>query len=192
MLTENDKIRERRQRFFAKLLNGEGVRGDCSRGEECSDQRAGDQITKEEIRETLKKMSNRKTVGPDQIPVEVWKFMGEVSLEWLTELFNFIFRTAKMPRERMASTVIPLYKNKGDIQDCNNFRGIKLLSHTMKLWERVIERRLREDVEMINLKFDPFSILILPLFSYNLSSNLSKKGVEYTFLTYYALNCPIS
>jgi len=47
-----------------------------------------------------------------------------------------------MPKEWRSRTVIPLYKNKGDIQDYNNFRGIKLLSHSMKLWERVIERRL--------------------------------------------------
>jgi len=33
-------------------------------------------------------------------------------------------------------------KNKGDIQSCTNYRGIKL-SHTVKLWERVIEHRLR-------------------------------------------------
>ncbi|KAF3613028.1 hypothetical protein FXO38_36484 [Capsicum annuum] len=39
--------------------------------------------------------------------------------------------------------MIPLYKNKGDIQSCNNCRGIKLLSHTMKVWERVVELRLR-------------------------------------------------
>ncbi|PHU11499.1 Kinesin-4 [Capsicum chinense] len=39
--------------------------------------------------------------------------------------------------------MIPLYKNKGDIQSCNNYRGIKLLSHTMKVWERVVELRLR-------------------------------------------------
>ena len=31
VLTENDEIRERWQRFFAKLLNGEGVRDDYSR-----------------------------------------------------------------------------------------------------------------------------------------------------------------
>ena len=105
-------------------------------------------ITKDEIKEALKKMAKGKAVGPDQIPVKVWKFMGEVGLEWLTELFNVIFRTAKMPREWGASTVIPLYKNKGDIQDCNNFRGIKLLSHTMKLLEMVIERRLREEVQI--------------------------------------------
>ena len=32
VLTEDVEIRERWQRFFAKLLNGEGVRDDCSRG----------------------------------------------------------------------------------------------------------------------------------------------------------------
>ena len=69
------------------------------------------------------------------------------------ELFNVIFRTAKMPREWRSSTVIPLYKNKGDIQDCNNFRGIKLLSHMMKLWERVIERRLRKDISISKNQF---------------------------------------
>ena len=98
-MTENDKIRKRWQRFFAKLLNGEGGREDGSWGGDCSDQRAGDLIAKEEIREVLKKMANGKAVGQDQIPVEVWKFMGEVGLEWLTELFNVIHRTAKMPRE---------------------------------------------------------------------------------------------
>jgi len=69
-------------------------------------------------------------------------------LEWLTELLNVIFRTAKMPEEWRSSIVIPLYKNKGDILNCNNFRGIKLLNHTMKLWERVIERRLRKDISI--------------------------------------------
>ena len=29
------------------------------------------------------------------------------------------------------------------ITSCTNYRGIKLMSHTMKLWERVIEHRLR-------------------------------------------------
>jgi len=52
-------------------------------------------------------------------------------LKWLAEIFNVIFRTAKMPRELRFSTVIPLYKDKRDIQDCNNYWGIKLLSHTM-------------------------------------------------------------
>jgi len=108
VLTEDVEIKERWQRFFAKLLNEVGVRVDCSRGGECSDQRAGDHIAKGEIREALKKAASRKAVDPNQIPMEVWKFMGEVGLDWLTEVFNVIFRTAKMHREWRASTVIPL------------------------------------------------------------------------------------
>ena len=51
-------------------------------------------------------------------------------------------------------TVIPFYKNKGDIQDYNNYRGIKLLNHTMKLWKTVIERRLRKDISISDNQFD--------------------------------------
>ena len=58
-----------------------------------------------------------------------------------------------MPKEYRSSTVIPLYKNKGDIQDCNNYGGIKLLSHTMKLWKRVLEKRLQKDTSITENQF---------------------------------------
>jgi hypothetical protein len=48
-----------------------------------------------------------------------------------------------MPKEWRRSILVPIFKNKGDVQSCTNYRGIKLMSHTMKLWERVIEHRLR-------------------------------------------------
>ena len=48
-----------------------------------------------------------------------------------------------MPEEWRDSILIPIFKNKGDVQSCSNYRGIKLISHSMKLWERVVERRLR-------------------------------------------------
>ena len=41
-----------------------------------------------------------------------------------------------MPDEWRRSVLVPLYKGKGDIKECGNYRGIKLMSHTMKLWER--------------------------------------------------------
>jgi hypothetical protein len=48
-----------------------------------------------------------------------------------------------MPEEWRWSILVPIFKNKGDVQICCNYRGIKLMNHTMKLWERVIEHRLR-------------------------------------------------
>ena len=58
-----------------------------------------------------------------------------------------------MPREWRESWVVPLYKMKGDVQDCKNYRGIKLLSHTMNLWERVREGRLRGQTEVSGIQF---------------------------------------
>ncbi|KAL5193749.1 LINE-1 retrotransposable element ORF2 protein [Glycine soja] len=74
-------------------------------------------------------------------------------LEWLTKLFNEIMRSKRMPEEWRRSTLVPIYKNKGDIQNCANYRGIKLMSHTMKLWERVIERRLRKETQVTENQF---------------------------------------
>ena len=58
-----------------------------------------------------------------------------------------------MPDEWRKSTLIPIYKNKNDAQDCGNYRGVKLMSHTMKLWERVVEARLRSLVPTSNEQF---------------------------------------
>jgi len=69
-------------------------------------------------------MTNGKVEGLDQIPVKLHKCLGENRLKWLAELFNVIFRTARMPREWKFCTVFLLYKKKDDIQDCNNYRGI--------------------------------------------------------------------
>ena len=51
------------------------------------------------------------------------------------------------------STLVPIYKGKGDIQDCGNYRGIMLMSHTMKIWERIMEARLRRIVEISEEQF---------------------------------------
>nr|GEU56051.1 retrovirus-related Pol polyprotein LINE-1 [Tanacetum cinerariifolium] len=89
---------------------------------------------------------------------ESWWFFKERCLEdegvkWLTCLFNKIFLNAKMPDEWRLSEVIPIYKNKDDAQACSNYRGIKLLSHTMKLWERIIKRRLRTETMVLENQF---------------------------------------
>jgi hypothetical protein len=95
-----------------------------------------------EVKEALKRMKGGKAMGPDGILIEVWKYLRDIAIVWLTKLFNHIFRSNRMSDE-WRSTLVPIFKNKGDIQSCTNYRGIKLMSHTMKLWERVIEHRLR-------------------------------------------------
>ena len=74
--------------------------------------------------------------------------MGKMGIEFLTRLFNRLLMGELMPEEWRRNMLIRMYKNKGDAQCCENFRGIKLMSHTMKVWERIIEARLRDRVEI--------------------------------------------
>jgi len=61
--------------YFFKLLNGEVMEDFQSRERESSESqfepRLCEPISKDEIKEALKKMSNGKVEGLDQIPVEV-------------------------------------------------------------------------------------------------------------------------
>ena len=105
-------------------------------------------VSREKVKNALRRMKKGKAVGPDKLPVEVWKCMGEMGIKFLTRLFNRLLMGERMPEEWRRSVLIPIYKNKGDAECCGNYRGIKLMSHTMKVWERIIETRLRDRVEI--------------------------------------------
>jgi hypothetical protein len=85
------------------------------------------------VKETLKKIKISKALGPDDIPIEVWSCLGDIAIVWLTKLFSIIFRSNKMPDEWRRSILVSIFKNKGDIQSCTNYKGINLMSHIMKL-----------------------------------------------------------
>ncbi|KAL5561012.1 hypothetical protein UlMin_030759 [Ulmus minor] len=90
-------------------------------------------------------MKSRKAIRPDDIPIEAWK---ELEIQWLTRLFNRVLKIRKM------SDLWRHNINKGDIQNCSNYRGIKLMSHTLKLWERIKERRLKSLITVSNNQFE--------------------------------------
>ena len=99
-----------------------------------------------EVRTGLRKKKKGKAQGPDDIPVEVWIALGNKGVEFLMNFFNRLLQGEKMPDEWRRSVLAPLYKGKGDIKECRNYRGIKLRSHSMKLWKKVIEARIRKEV----------------------------------------------
>ena len=59
-----------------------------------------------------------------------------------------------MPDAWRRSVLVPLYEGKGDIKKCGNYQGIKLISHTMKLWERIIEARIKKEVTIAEQQFE--------------------------------------
>ena len=54
-----------------------------------------------------------------------------------------------VPQDMRDSNIITIYKNKGERNDCNNYRGISLRSIVGKVFARVILRRLQKLAERI-------------------------------------------
>jgi hypothetical protein len=64
------------------------------------------------VKEALKKMKTNKTLGLDDISIEIWRCFRNVAIVQLTKLFNIIFWFNKMPDEWRRSILIPIFKNK--------------------------------------------------------------------------------
>ncbi|KAK3511388.1 hypothetical protein QTP70_006111 [Hemibagrus guttatus] len=152
VLTSEESVQRRWKEYFEELMNEENEREKRVEGVNSVEQKV-DKIRKDEVRKALKRMKSGKAVGPDDILVEVWKCLGEAAVEFLANLFNKVLESERMPEEWRRSVLVPIFKNKGDVQSCSNYRGIKLMSHTMKLWERVVEARLRKVVEICEQQY---------------------------------------
>ena len=63
-------------------------------------------------------------MGPNGIPVNVWTSLEEDNI-MLLDLFQKIFEQVKLPEEWRDSVPKPIFKDKGDVRDCGNYRGVK-------------------------------------------------------------------
>ena len=53
-------------------------------------------------------------------------------------LFNICFMLSIVPVDWVIACMVPLYKGKGDVYKCSNFRGISLLSVVGIVYGRVL------------------------------------------------------
>ena len=56
-------------------------------------------VSREEVKNALRRMKKGKAVGSDKLPVEVWKCMGEMGIEFLTRLFDRLLMGERIPDE---------------------------------------------------------------------------------------------
>ena len=78
---------------------------------------------------------------------------GEVGVSVMMELCQRVLDGKGMPDDRQTSVLAPIFKGKGDVTNCNTYRKVKLLEHAMKIVERVLERRIRELVNIDSMQF---------------------------------------
>ena len=102
--------------------------------------------SKEEIRRAIKHLKSGKAAGPDHIPPEALKADINTTVEILYKLFEAIWIEEVVPNDWKLGDLIKIPK-KGDLQNCDNYRGISLLSVPGKVLNRVVLERLRVAVD---------------------------------------------
>ena len=88
-------------------------------------------------------LKNGKSVGVDNILAELVQAGGETMIDVLTEICNRIWRTGEWPTPWTQSLIITLPK-KGNLQLCQNYRTISLISHSSKVMLKIILNRLKK------------------------------------------------
>ena len=83
-------------------------------------------ITEEEILSEVKKLKNNKSPGCDQVLNEHIVSTIVIFLPLYVMLFNIIYDTGIVPDEWLIGIVKPVYKNKGDPTQPENYRPISL------------------------------------------------------------------
>ena len=103
-------------------------------------------ILKTKIKTAIKNSKNAKAMGLDQIPVETLKCMNDETLEILLDLFNQVYKTGHIPEQWLLSTFCAIPKAT-NAKDCCDYRTISLISHTLKVFLKVIHGRISRKLE---------------------------------------------
>ena len=141
MLIDEVKIKERWREYFSNLLNVENAREQLG---EVPAEGAVQEISREEVKKAIESIKKGKAAGCSGLPRDLIKHLGESGVDMMHEILKRVWEEEQMPEEWNKCEIVPIYKQKGDTLECGNIRGIKLMEHGMKMFEKILERRLRK------------------------------------------------
>ena len=106
-------------------------------------------ITIQEYNIALNSCHNGKATGLDHIPTEVLR-VAEVK-QFVLQILNAALVQGATPKMMRTTALVPLWKRKGTIDEAGNFRGIALMSHLSKLYDKILLLRLRSCIDALLL-----------------------------------------
>ena len=107
----------------------------------------GSPPSSEEIWEALSCINAGRAAGKNSLILpELLKCCEADLLEYIHDLFVAVWEEGKVPEEWRDALLVPVPK-KGDLTQCDNWRGISLLNTMGKLFGKVLQRRLQEMAE---------------------------------------------
>ena len=105
-------------------------------------------IRREEVEVAVKSLKKGKSAGVDNIPEELVQAGGEAMISALFTICNKVWQTGEWPTTWTQSLIITLPK-KGNLQLCQNYRTISLISHPSKVMLKILLNRLKPQAEWI-------------------------------------------
>ena len=120
---------------FVRELDASNIREDLDRPPEY-----------EEIKKAISRLKRGKAGGESGILSELVLDGGQALHSKLKDLMFLVWESEKVPSDWCNAVIVPIPK-KGDILECDNWRGISMLEVVGKILARVIQDRLQEVVE---------------------------------------------
>ena len=107
-------------------------------------------MVKEELKDLVVKLKDKKSSGYDGIDNILIKNIIDVIVEPLVHVFNLSLTNGIVPEGMKLSKVIPVHK-KGDKENVCNYRPISLLTSLSKLLEKIVYSRLLDFLNIHNI-----------------------------------------
>ena len=141
-LTEEPQILNRWTEYCSKLYNykanGDPSVLNCTQ----TDTEDDHPILRSGVEAAVQSLKKGKSAGVDNIPAELVQADGEDVITSLTTICERIWQTGEWLTPRTQSLVIVLPK-KGNLQWCQNYQTISLISHPSKVILKIILNRLK-------------------------------------------------
>ena len=154
VLSNPKQVRERWKQHFDELLNQQttpSINLDDYFDDHLTCWELNDPPTLEELQNAVKNLANHKAPNDDGMVNEIFKYAGSSrSKRKLLDIFIFAWNTGQLPSLMCKATFIPIFK-KGDRLECNNYRGIAILSQCLKILSKIIYNRIEAYCEKFGI-----------------------------------------
>ena len=147
-LTENEDVLKRWTEYCSELYNYRATGDPEVLNVPPATNNDSHPILREEVEAAVKTLKKGKSAGVDNIQAEIVLAGGEAMISVLLIICNKIWQTGEWPTQWTQSLVITLPK-KGNLQLCQNYRTISLISHPSKVVLKIILNRLKPAAEKI-------------------------------------------
>ncbi|VDP58725.1 unnamed protein product [Schistosoma curassoni] len=101
----------------------------------------------EEVSMAIRQIKSGKAAGPDNIPADALKVDVAATARILHILFNKIRDEEQVPTNWKERLLVKIPR-KGDFSNCDNYRGITLLSIPGQVFNRVLLNRMKDSVDV--------------------------------------------